>query len=261
MIVDAAKKRSGAPVGGALLGKPAVAPSRARPKPSPRNMQIYELVHVQNERQEQVAARFGINQQRVSQICSQVEAWRRWLESAPDFEVRAADERRRMLLAARLREERLLLLALQRALEPAETLVTERTMTSSEGTKVDRYEKLLPANPAWLKFAAQSARRITRLGERLGVDVEASDVTEQIDELLNQIAASSAELNEGASSSTTSNDHGESVPEKDLPEEATSDEPAWQQRLPSRAGRLSEPGAPSRFLSRAGTSESRGQRT
>ena len=173
---------------------------RERPKPSPRNMQIYELVRVQNEPQEQVAARFGINQQRVSQICRQVEAWRQWLETAPDFEVRTADERRRMLLAARLREERLLLLALQRAIEPAETLVTERTMTSSEGTKVDRYEKVLPANPAWLKFAAQSARRIARLGQRLGIDVEASDVTEQIDELLNQIAASSAKLNEGASS-------------------------------------------------------------
>lgn len=93
---------------------------------------------------------------------------------------------------------------MQRAVEPAETLVTERTMTSSEGTKVDRYEKVLPANPAWLKFAAQSARRITRLGQRLGVDVEASDVTEQIDGLLNQIAASSAELNEGITSSAAS---------------------------------------------------------
>ena len=236
-------------------------PPRERPKPSPRNMQIYELVRVQNERQEQVAARFGINQQRVSQICSQVEAWRRWLETAPDFAVRAADERRRMLLAARLREERLLLLALQRAVEPAETLVTERTMTSLAGTKVDRYEKVLPANPAWLKFAAQSAQRIARLGERLGVDVEASDVTEQIDELLNQIAASSAKLNEGVTSSTTSNDHADLGPEKDLPKEATNDELPWQQRLRARAGRLSEPGAPSRFLSRAGTSEGRGLRT
>jgi hypothetical protein len=234
---------------------------RARQKPSARNMQIYDLVRVQNERQERVAARFGVNQQRVSQICRQVEAWRQWLESVPDYEARVADERRRILLTARLREEKLLLLALQRAVEPAETLVTERTMTSPAGTKVDRYEKVLPANPAWLKFAAQSAQRVARLGERLGVDVESSDVTEQIDELLTQIAASSAELNEGATSSTTSNDQAESEPDNGPACAASIGEPVEQQQLAARAGYLSNAPAPSRFLSAARSSEGKGQRT
>ena len=59
MVANAPKRRSGAPVAGALLGKLAVAPVRERPKPIPRNMQIYELVRVQNERQDEVAARFA----------------------------------------------------------------------------------------------------------------------------------------------------------------------------------------------------------
>src|SRR5262245_35748497 len=42
---------------------------RARRKPSPRNMQIYEQVRLLGHRQADVAARHGMNQQRVSQIC------------------------------------------------------------------------------------------------------------------------------------------------------------------------------------------------
>ena len=50
--------------------------ARARPRPSERNLQIYEAVRLHGETQAAVAAVLGLSQRRVSTICRQVEIWR-----------------------------------------------------------------------------------------------------------------------------------------------------------------------------------------
>ena len=196
-------------------------------------MQIYEDVRVRGERQEDVAARHGLIQQRVSQICRQVDEWHASLASAPDYEAFEADERRRRLLAARQREETILLTALRQAVAERDTIVSERRVTTAEGTQVTRTEKVVPVNPQWLKLARASSQSLTRINEKLGPDVQTSALAAEIDrlwaELLgeeNVVFCSAKERpfaerkatipNEGANSSTSSNDKPEISAESHL---------------------------------------------
>jgi len=168
--------RSFAPSYGTLL-------PRARRRPSARNMQIYEEARVRRERQEDVAARHSLTQQRVSEICAQVEAWYQWQASAPDYEAVEANEQRQRLLAARQREETVLLLARRQAAAERETLVSERRVTTARGTDVTRTEKVLPTNPAWLKIVQAASQTLLRINAKLGVDVQTSALAEEIDRL------------------------------------------------------------------------------
>jgi hypothetical protein len=185
-------------------------------------MQIYEDVRVQRERQEDVAARHSLTQQRVSEICSQVEKWRQWQASAPDYEATLANERRLRLLAARQREETVLLVALKQAAAERETLVTERRLTTAQGTQVTRTEKVLPTNPAWLKIVQSASQTLTRMNAKLGVDVQTSALAEEIDRLWAELlgGTNAAAPNEGANSCTSCSDKPQISAVKHLEEDA-----------------------------------------
>lgn len=191
-------------------------------------MQIYEDVCVLGQRQADVAARHGLIQQRVSQICRQVDEWHESLTGAPDFEAIEADERRRLLLAARQREEMILVTALRQAVAERETIVSERRVTTAEGTQVTRIEKAVPVNPQWLKVARASSQALTQINEKLGPDVQTSALGEEIDRLWAKLLGSEATLpNEGANSSTSSNDK---------PEMNTSQHPAGAELMSATRG-------------------------
>ncbi len=179
---------------------------RARRRPSARNMQIYEDSRVKGERQEDVAARHGLTQQRVSAICSQVQAWYQWQASAPDYEAIEANEQRLRLLAALQREETVLVVALRQAVRERETLVTERLETTAKGTATTRTEKVVPIDPTWLKIAQSASLRVLRIKERLGVDVQTSTLGEEIERLWAELLGgeeNQAEPNEGVNSCTS----------------------------------------------------------
>jgi hypothetical protein len=156
-------------------------------------LQIYEEARVRGERQEDVAARHGLTQQRVSEICAQVERWRQSLASTPDYEAIDADERRRRLLAARQREETILLVALRQAVAERDTIVSERRVTTAEGTQVTRTEKVMPVNPQWLKIAQAASQSLTRMNESLGVDVQTSALAEEIARLWAELLGEESE--------------------------------------------------------------------
>jgi hypothetical protein len=146
-------------------------------------MQVYMAARDQGERQEDVAARHRLTQQRVSKICAQVQTWYEWQASAPDYETIEANEQRLRLLAALQREETILVTALRHAVRERETLVTETTETSAKGTAVTRTEKTMPNTPAWLKLAQSASLRVFRFRERLGVDAQTSALSEEIQRL------------------------------------------------------------------------------
>ncbi|MCI0360240.1 MAG: hypothetical protein L0211_17320 [Planctomycetaceae bacterium] len=187
---------------------------RDRRKPSPRNMQIYEEVRLSGQRQAEVAARHGLNQQRVSQICQQVDRWRQWAAASPDYEAIEAEQRRQRLLAARKRHEQVLLLALRQAVQPSQSLVTERRVTDKHGTSVSRTEKVIPTSAAWAGLVFKASSSVAQLSEKLGVDVESNFLAEEIDRLLAQVMTAEAseeeEPNEGSNSSTSSEVKSES---------------------------------------------------
>ncbi len=70
--------------------------AQAHPRqPSPRNVEVHDCVHLRGQTQEEVAKRYGLTQGRVSRICTQVQAWREWVEDRPPSKP-SWDERRRV---------------------------------------------------------------------------------------------------------------------------------------------------------------------
>ncbi len=69
--------------------------AQAHPRqPSPRNVEVYGCVRLVGQTQEEVAARYGLTQVRVSQICAQVQEWREWVNVQPPHSP-SHEERRR----------------------------------------------------------------------------------------------------------------------------------------------------------------------
>jgi hypothetical protein len=157
---------------------------RAKRKPSPRNMQIYEEVRVLEQRQADVAQRHGISQRRVSEICQQVDAWHAWVQSAPNLEEIEKEMRRTALLQARKRAEQILFIAVKHVAKETEQLVTERRTIQGDRTTVDRTVRELPIDAEWLKVAQRTSSDIARITESLGVDVEPSQAGLELDALL-----------------------------------------------------------------------------
>lgn len=70
--------------------------AQAHPRqPSPRNVEVHDHVRLLNQSQEEVALRYGLTQARVSQICTQVQDWREWVDERPAGQP-SLDERRRI---------------------------------------------------------------------------------------------------------------------------------------------------------------------
>ena len=172
-----------------MIHSPSPIVLRAKRKPSPRNVQIYEAVRLTGERQADVAARHGLSQRRVSAICQQVDQWQRWASTAPNFEELQAQERRTALLQARHRCEKLLLAALKQAVRKQERLVSEVRRVVGGQEVVERTVRELPINPGWPKFAGSTSRDILRFTEQLGPDVEPSQTLAEVDALLAALGA------------------------------------------------------------------------
>jgi len=145
---------------------------RAKRMPSVRNMQIYEEVRQLGHRQEDVARKHRVNQKRISQICQQIDRWQAWVQTAPNSDSIKAEQRRQTLLDSRKRSEQLLLVALRQAIRPNQRLVSERRLTKEGQTTIDRTERELPADSAWLKIALRASNSIARISQKLGVDLQ-----------------------------------------------------------------------------------------
>jgi hypothetical protein len=91
----------------------AQAPQAHPRQPSPRNVEIFCRVRQQGERQEDVAREFGLTQARVSQICTQVQAWREWADERRSGEESRAALRRLARDLARQRNEQIYILVAQ----------------------------------------------------------------------------------------------------------------------------------------------------
>jgi len=166
---------------------PAPHAPRARRRPSERNLRIHELVCLRHERQEDVAAQYGLTQQRVSAICSQVQAWDKWQLASPDFEALEADQRRQQLLECRARDETVLVLALRGAVAERKSLVSTKRVTTAEGVQETRTERGVPGNPAWLKIVRGSSQSIARINAELGIAGQTSALAEEIERLWGEL--------------------------------------------------------------------------
>jgi len=169
---------------------------RAKRMPSSRNMQIYEEVRQLGHRQEDVARKHGVNQKRISQICQQIDRWQAWVQTAPNRELIEAEQRRQTLLDSRKRSEQLLLVALRQAVRPNQRLVSERRLTKGGQTTIDRTERELPADSAWLKIALRASNSIAQISQKLGVDLQPGTLGPEVDGLL---AAMLSGIDEGES--------------------------------------------------------------
>ena len=107
--------------------------AQAHPRqPSARNVEVYGRVRQCGQRQDLVAAELGLSQSRVSRICSQVEAWRRWCDARPGQEA-SEDERRAMREQVRRRNEQILALAVKGlAQHPLDRQLLKLTMRALE---------------------------------------------------------------------------------------------------------------------------------
>jgi hypothetical protein len=60
-------------------------------------VEVHGCVRLLGQTQEEVAQRYGLTQARVSQICTQVQDWREWVDARPPSQ-QSLDERRRVAL-------------------------------------------------------------------------------------------------------------------------------------------------------------------
>jgi len=92
----------------------AVKAPQAHPhEPSPRNVEIFSRIREQGERQEDIAAEFGLSQGRVAQICKQVEGWRQWADERRETNAGAGEYTRGVRQLFRRRTQLLFALAVQ----------------------------------------------------------------------------------------------------------------------------------------------------
>jgi hypothetical protein len=157
---------------------------RAKRMPSSRNMQIYEEVRLLGQRQEDVALKHGVNQKRISQVCQQVDRWLDWVQASPDRERIEAEQRRQILLDVRKRNEQLMLVALRHATGGGQRLVSERRLTKGSETTIDRTERELPTDSAWLRIAYKASNNIARISQKLGIDLQSGTLGPEVDALL-----------------------------------------------------------------------------
>jgi len=158
-------------------------------------MQIYEEVRLLGQRQEDVAQKHGVNQKRISQVCQQVDRWLDWVQTSPDRERIEAEQRRQILLDERKRNEQLMLVALHHATRGGQRLVTERRLTKGCEKTIDRTERELPTDSAWLRIAYKASNNIARISQKLGVDLQLGTLGPEVDGLL---AAMLSRVDEGA---------------------------------------------------------------
>jgi hypothetical protein len=139
---------------------------RQRP-PSERNLQIFAQVRQFGERQATVAARHGMSQRRVSQICQQVERWRASLEDLPGQQGQA-QRRRASLLFARQRAEQMRILALREVREAKRHLITERINYLDGQVQCRRTAREVTPDVQWLKVADKLSQDIADIDRELG---------------------------------------------------------------------------------------------
>jgi hypothetical protein len=137
-------------------------------QPSGRNLQVYRDVRELGETQAAVALRHGVTQERVSQICRQVERWlARCAQPTGDDGGPLAD-----LILARKRYQQMFALAARELAKGDVELVTERVRQLGDERQVARTTRTEPLNPQWGKIVVVLTDRLRRLDAKLGPDEE-----------------------------------------------------------------------------------------
>ena len=158
---------------------------RAQRAPSERNLQVYEAVGLRGQGQAAVAGQFGLSQQRVSQICRQVDEWR----AAATPTDRSAEDRhahRAPIAAAAARaaagvDDR-------RVRAPRLPMVVERRGERSGQTWRETITRDSPRSGPWIRLAV----RISGLLLQLDLEPQSQPADDQA--WLAKIAAQAASL-------------------------------------------------------------------
>jgi hypothetical protein len=142
------------------------AKARRMRRPSERNLQVFEQVRFLGETQAAVAARHGVSQERVSQICLQIDRW--WARTHATGE--EVDRRRADMLLTRRRLAHLFKRAARELAKESVALVKERTWVEDGQTRKETTSTQQPLNPQWGKLVLQVSKQLARLDAQFGPD-------------------------------------------------------------------------------------------
>ncbi len=135
-------------------------------RPSERNLRVFEQVRQLGRTQAEVAAEYGISQERVSQICRQIDRWWARTHAEP-----GRDRRRAELLLARRRFERIFTHAARELAKENIALVTQRTVwRAGDQARREETTRTQPQSPQWGKIVLATSRHLARLDAQLGPD-------------------------------------------------------------------------------------------
>jgi len=157
-------------------------------QPSGRNLQVYHEVRELGVAQAEAAARHGVTQERVSQICRQVE---RWL--ARSQQPHGSDDLGRAELhLERRRCQALYAAAFHELAKGDQSLLTQRVQTRGHEKRTVETTRQQPLNPQWAKLVAALSQRLAKLDAALGPDEEETLMPHWTPQALSELKSSSS---------------------------------------------------------------------